>query len=195
MSDIDYIRKLFPEIDYIKDEEIKKKVAEVWIRIWKNSKWKRIEDCVFNPVTPNVSLVNHIRTVTIGAIEMANMVTKFYNYKINMDYLIAACLLHDASKLLEYEMKDGKVVYSEFGQKLPHAFLGASYALEAGLPLEIVHLISTHTTTSALTAKAPVAKEGIILYHVDMLLADICREEAGAKPLYQTYLSKVVIPH
>lgn len=193
MSDTEYILKLFPEIELIKNKEIRDKTIEVWLRVWKKSKWKKIEDCVYNPMIPiNISnLVNHTRVVTKGCIELAKIAKEIHGVGINLDFLIAASNLHDVCKLLEYELKDGKAEKTELGDKFVHGFFGAITALEVGLDPDIAHLISIHTSGSVLPPKPPMVREGTILHNVDMIDTDFLRSLSNAPLIYKLSLSKV----
>jgi 23S rRNA maturation-related 3'-5' exoribonuclease YhaM len=93
-----------------------------------------------------------------------------------MDFLIISAVLHDVSKLLEYEQRDGKEVLSRTGELYPHGFHGARMAFEAGLPEEIVHIIATHAPTSS---EIPKVAEGLILHYCDLIDADLNRFRVG----------------
>lgn len=193
MTEKDYILGLFPEINQIKDEDIRDKTIEVWRRVWKQSNWDKIEDCIYNPMIPiKISnLVNHIRVVTRGCIELAEVAKEIHRVEINLDYLIASSILHDVCKLLEYEIKDGKVSKTEIGEKFVHGFYGSKTALEVGLDHNIAHLIGIHTAGSVLPPKPPVVREGTILHLVDMIDTDFLRSLADAPLIYKLSLTKI----
>ncbi|MFC1987016.1 HD domain-containing protein [Chloroflexota bacterium] len=86
---------------------------------------------------------------------------------MNLDYLIAGAILHDLDKPLIYHRKQDKVVYSEVGEMIPHGTYGVHVALELGLPLEIVHVIITHTAYCAVN---PSTVEGVIIQKAEILV-------------------------
>ncbi len=168
-KDVEYLQRLFPEIDRIRDQKIKRKVMEIWIKLWKQSSWKKIEECPREPDDLKSSVVETIRCIIRLAIEIARALEKIRKVEINYDFLISAGLIQDAPKLLEFEKKkDGKIVTSEIGRKFPHGYYSAHAALEAALPVEIVNMIITHTIHSPIT---PSSIEGWV-NHYAVLLED-----------------------
>ena len=141
---------LFPEINQIKDEDLKKKVVSVWEEAIKQGGW-RVEDLEKIPFTlliPDcrVNLIEHTRAVTHTALEVAKVILKFYaeQVKIDFDLLLAGGILHDVGKLLEYASLEGKITKSRRGKLLRHPFSGASLAYKHRLPDEVIHMIATH---------------------------------------------------
>lgn len=175
----EYIRNLFPLLDQITDEEIQKKVVEVWLRVWKESKFERIEDC---PQYGDYSVVEHTRATTKGAVEMAKIMEQEHGLTINYDYLIAAGLLHDVDKLLAYTIEGDKKTRIPFPH-FPHGVYTAFKALEVGLPREIAHLICIHSPSIAMHPQPPVEIEGIILEHMDLCDAEALRRKLGLRPI------------
>jgi putative nucleotidyltransferase with HDIG domain len=144
------IINLFPEINQIKDEDLKKKVISVWEEAIKLGGWKGddLEKIPFTLLIPDckTNLVEHTRAVTHTALEVAKIILKFYalQVKINFDLLLAGGILHDVGKLLEYASLEGKITKSKRGKLLRHPFSGASLAYKYGLPDEVIHMIATH---------------------------------------------------
>ncbi|MCJ7633768.1 hypothetical protein MUP77_15450, partial [Candidatus Bathyarchaeota archaeon] len=110
---MEYIRKLFPEIEQIEQTELQMKVASTWIEAWKKSKYRRIEDGIFTVATPQNRLVDHIRAVTKSAIAIADVLKEIHHFDVNRDYLIAGSLLHDVDKLIVFEKTGDKYVRAE----------------------------------------------------------------------------------
>lgn len=179
-KDLEYILQIFPELAWIKDQDMVEKVKRIWLRAWRESTWESPEDCPLNPELPMCSLIEHVRYVTQGVRALAEVRESQYGEKLNMDLLITAALLHDVSKLLEFESVDGETRWSLIGERLQHAFYSAVFALDEGMPLDLVHIILTHSSHSK---KYPQTREGVLLYYVDFSDADIARLSAG-KPLY-----------
>jgi 7,8-dihydroneopterin 2',3'-cyclic phosphate phosphodiesterase len=113
----------------------------------------------------NVSFVKHCNSAVRGALSLATLYKEEYGININFDILIAAALLHDVDKMLIYERKGERVEMSELGQKLRHGVYGAHAALDEGLPLEVAHVIATHSPQSG---AYPTTVEGAIIQYADL---------------------------
>jgi hypothetical protein len=83
-----------------------------------------------------------------------------------MDVLIAGAILADVGKLLEYEIKDGKAVQSDYGKYLRHPFSGVSLAEQAGVPPEVCHIIAAHADEGNLVRRST---EAYIVHHSDYM--------------------------
>ena len=144
------IKELFPELEQIKDEELRAKVASTWLEAIEKGEWgiDELESVPFTLLIPDckVSLATHTRAVTQTAINVARTLSEFYEktVKIDFDLLIAGAILHDVGKILEYAKERSKVVKSKTGKLLRHPFSGSALAYKHGLPEEVVHMIATH---------------------------------------------------
>ncbi|HUA76101.1 MAG TPA: hypothetical protein VMA86_00420 [Acetobacteraceae bacterium] len=157
---------LFPQLDDIADPLLREGVAATWQDLWEMSPWTRIEEVPTSTEIPYPTLP-HNRCVLEMAIAVADAFERHHGVKVNRDYLIAAAILQDASKVVEFERgPDGKTVPTALGREYPHAFWAAHMALRHGLPDEIVHVLLTHTPQAA---KFPATIEGKILYYVDQI--------------------------
>lgn len=182
-ADLEYVASVFPEVDEIESRDIRKKVLEIWVDIWQESGWERIEDAPKNP--SNVlerPLYVHIRSVTKQAVATAEIVRELHGIDYDRDVLVAAGLLHDVSKMIEYQPGEGgkKASSSKRGQLIQHAVYGAHKAWEKGMPDEIVHIIISHTHSSN---KKPSTWESVVIHYVDYLDSDALLWEAGGKLL------------
>lgn len=167
-----YIKTLFPRIDDIKDAEIREKVVSVWWDAWKASTFSQIEDASqWEPSREklNISNVEHTNQVVECAIAIAQVGEREQKLKINMDTLIAASILHDVDKLLMFEPSTGDT--TALGTYLPHTGIGAHLALQAGLPLEVVHAIGSHSPTYS--PVPPKTLEAVIVYHADQVVTKL----------------------
>ena len=62
------------------------------------------------------------------ALAVADAFERHHNLKVNRDYLIAAAILQDASKVVEFERSpDGETVATDLGRFYPHAFWAAAH--------------------------------------------------------------------
>ena len=134
MSKKDKVLKIWPEIEWIKDDTLKNKVTEAWAWAIENSVLSAddlqeipfsllIKDC-------NVTFMNHKRTCVHLAVDIAKRMQENFGdeIQIDMDILIAGAILIDIGKLLEYEIVDGKLTTSDFGSKVRHPFSGVAIA-------------------------------------------------------------------
>lgn len=166
------IINLFPEINQIKDEGLKKKVISVWEEAINRGGWKikDLEKIPFTLLVPDceVNLIEHTRAVTQTALDVAKVILKFYKerVKIDFDLLLAGGILHDVGKLLEYVSVEGKITKSRTGKLLRHPFSGASLAYKHGLPDEVIHMIATHAKEGDGGFRSI---EAMIIHHADFI--------------------------
>ena len=166
------IKNIWPEIEWIKDEDIKEKTYQCWEYAIENSPLNPedlekipfsllIDDC-------NISFMNHKRTAVHLSVEIAKIMEKNFDkdVKINWDFLISGAILIDVGKLLEYEMQDGKLETSKDGKLLRHPFSGVSIADRFDLPAEIQHIIAYHSKEGDLGKRTI---ESIIVHHADFV--------------------------
>jgi HD superfamily phosphodiesterase len=181
---IEEIEKAFPELNMINNVEWRKKVCNIWKEVYENSRWERLNDAQYNPLAPGISLVDHTKAVTLGALDLAKNLNKIFNVPVNNDVLIVSCLLHDVCKLMEYEPADNGTIAkkSMIGKLYQHGFLSGYYALKEDFPESIVSILVCHTAESK---TIPRSIEGIALYYADMADADFHRLIAGAPLLLE----------
>jgi len=166
------VLKIWPELNWIKDEELKNKVLDCWVYAIENSVLTPedlevipfsllIKDC-------NVTFMNHKRTCVQLSVDIAKKMKENFRdeIKINMDLLIAGAILIDVGKLLEYDKVDDKLTTSKAGKLLRHPFSGVAVADRFGLPPEVQHIIAYHAKEGDL-AKRNV--EAIIVHHADFV--------------------------
>ena len=165
------ILDFLPEIDEIKDPELKKKTIACFQTAIERGGWN-IEDLCHIPFTllvnANVTLIQHTRAVTKLSLAAYDIFTKEYSshYVLNRDYLLAGAILHDVGKLLEYKRQGDKFVKSDMGKILRHPFSGANLAAEFGLPNEVVHIIAVHAHEGDVGYRSPEAR---IVNHADFM--------------------------
>jgi hypothetical protein len=160
------IDPLLPEIGLIQDAGLRDKVRAVWQALWARSEFA---DFGAIPTSGEIPYPNlpHMRCVVALAVGIADSFERFHGVKVDRDVLVAACLLQDASKVVEYRPKPGGgVEKTPIGKAVPHAFEAARVALDHGLPLEVVHIIATHSPQAP---RFPTSLEGKIIYYADQL--------------------------
>ncbi len=152
----------FPEVNEIKDEELRKKVIKTWVMAMEKGGWTELKGIPYTLVIETKrEFIEHTRTVTKTA-----MAAAFARGDLNMDHVIAAALLHDVGKLLEFTRKGGKVVKSSYGKMVRHPVSGGILATEAGLPDEIVHAIVAHSKEGDAVKRTPLA---VLIHHCDFI--------------------------
>jgi putative nucleotidyltransferase with HDIG domain len=163
MIEIRDIETYFQELAWIQQKDLRTKVVKVWKTAGDRGHWQRLQDIPFTLLFENSGLlVDHTRRIT----KLAWNVADAREEVLNKDHLIAGALLHDVGKLLEYEMKNGKIVKSTFGEKTRHPAAGAQLAEECGLPKEVVHIIAAHSHEGDTMNRTP---EAIIVHHCDFI--------------------------
>ena len=164
MIDESSIKKCFSELQWIKDDDLRDKVVDVWKKAADRGKWESLDDVPFTLLIENSGLLTeHTKRIA----KLAKSIIETREENLNTDYLIAGALLHDVGKLLEYKLKDdGTVVKSEFGKKMRHPVSGSKLAEECDLPDEIVHIIYAHSKEGDTIDRSP---EAIIVHHCDFI--------------------------
>ncbi|MEO0205995.1 MAG: HD domain-containing protein [candidate division WOR-3 bacterium] len=160
--DDNYIRKIFPEIEEIKSKELRNGVIKAWLLAIKKGNWKDIENIPFTLlISTKKNLVEHTRSVTKMAMAMAKV-----RQDLDYDIVVTGALVHDVGKLLEYEFKNGKFIKSRYGELVRHPISGYHLVLEAGLPLEIAHIVVAHSEEGERVKRSP---EAILIHHCDFI--------------------------
>jgi len=169
------VLEIWPEINWIKNSELKEKVTSCWVYAIENSVLS-IDDLNKIPFSLllkdcKISFMNHKRTCVQLAVDMAKTMQKNFGdeIKIDMDILIAGAILIDVGKLIEYEMKDGKLTTSNAGKLVRHPFSGLAISDRFGLPAEVQHIIATHSKEGDLGQRTV---ESIIVHHADFVSFD-----------------------
>jgi len=179
-----FIAARFPQLQLVTKPQWADAACEVWAEVWEKSGWEDLEEIPANPLTPTASLINHVRSVVENCVQVAKVRESIHGDRVNLDVLIVAAVLHDSSKVLEYELREGREVPSRLGELYQHGFYAAHMALTAGLPEEIVHIILTHTVA---THACPRTLEGLLLYYCDMVDADLNRLRDNAPLLIASH--------
>jgi hypothetical protein len=159
--------KLYPQLEQMADQELGRKVLAILTELWEQGHWQNPADL---PTSPDIVYPNlpHTQCVVDLAIAIADTFVKHHGTAIKRDYLIAAAILQDASKFVEFLPADNeaRVKRSDTVLWFGHSFWCAHIAVQHGLPDEIVHAILTHSPQAA---KFPKTLEGKILYYADQL--------------------------
>jgi putative nucleotidyltransferase with HDIG domain len=168
------VKKLWPELEWIKDISLREKTARTWEVALERSVLSA-DDLEHIPFTllcgpeMKVSFMAHKRCVVHIARESGEKINEFFgeDLPVNMDVLIAGAILADVGKLLEYEIdKEGKAIQGEYGKYVRHPFSGVSLAEECGIPPEVCHIIAAHAHEGDLVKRTT---EAYIVHHADFM--------------------------
>ncbi len=168
------VKKLWPELEWIKDLALREQTAMTWETALKRSVLKA-EDLDTIPFTllcgPDlkVSFMAHKRCVVHIAKASGEKMNEFFGpaLPVNMDVLIAGAILADVGKLLEYELDTNKIaIQGRYGQYLRHPFSGVALAEECGVPPEVCHIIAAHAHEGDLVKRTT---EAYIVHHADFM--------------------------
>lgn len=177
--------ELLPEINWVKDLNLRQAVVECHVDAlteggWKPSDMDRIPFALAFPDCP-ASYLRHIQAVT----RMCRTIMEEYNtvyqgqgdFMLDHDTLIAGALLHDIGKLVEWTMgPDGKFGKSGDGRYLRHPISGTVIAMRNGIPANIAHIIACHAHEGDGAKRSP---EAVIVNKVDMMNFDSIRSHLG----------------
>ena len=168
----DKIKKLWPELEWIENEDLREKVANTWSLALDRSELtaEDLETIPFTLLVPdlNVSFMSHKRAVVHIAKEAGEKAKDFFgeDLPVDMDVLIAGAILADVGKLLEYVKKDGKALQGSYGKYLRHPFSGVSIAEECGVPPEVCHIIAAHAKEGDHVKRTT---EAYFVHHADFM--------------------------
>ena len=174
---------VFPEIEQIQDRKLRDAVVAIWQELWAQSPWSDFDTVPTSPEIPYPTRP-HNQCVVAMSLAVADAFERFHGVKVDRDVLIAAAVLQDASKVVEYKPDaNGKAEFSELGKTYPHSFWCAHLALRHGVPDLVVHILLTHTPQAP---KFPTSIEGKILYYVDQLDVIAIFKDRWRKELFIT---------
>ncbi len=172
MATREEVLEIWPEIEWIGDEELREQVLATWVLGFENSPLDPadLDQMPFTLHVENcpVSFLAHKRLVVHLAARCSEGIDEFMGeaMPVDRDTLIAGAILADVGKLLEYEKKDGELVQSRRGQYLRHPFTGVGLAMECGVPDAVCHIVATHAGEGNLVKRTP---EAWIVHHADFM--------------------------
>jgi putative nucleotidyltransferase with HDIG domain len=170
---LETIKRLWPEIDWIANLQLREQVTQTWIKALERSPLKAddLNQIPFTLLVPNcpITFMEHKRCVVHIARDSAQAMHVFMGRAllIDLDTVIAGAILADVGKLLEYEIgPDGKSRQSERGEALRHPFTGVALAMECGVPDAVCHIIAAHAAEGDLVKRTT---EAFIVHHADFM--------------------------
>ncbi|MFD1597825.1 HD domain-containing protein [Halobellus rarus] len=166
--DAEDIRATFPEVDAIADDGLRAGVVDAWATAAAEN---GVEDLTAVPWLPptqrelgldDEGLVDHVRDVTACAVALAETLweRRSDTLAVDVDTVVAGALVHDVSKLAEFSGMEETAVYDLLG----HPYYGVHVVARAGLPIELAHIVLSHTDR---TAVEPATIEAEIIRRAD----------------------------
>ncbi len=169
----DEVERIWPELEWIEDGDLRAKTTDCWVRAFELSPLKPddLERIPFTLLVPGcpVSFMAHKRAVVHVARDAARSVEAFFGeaLPVDTDVVVAGAILADVGKLLEYEGDGGGgSCQSARGKYLRHPFTGVALAMECGLPDAVSHIIATHAGEGDMVARTT---EAWLVHHADFM--------------------------
>jgi len=147
--------KSLPEIQEIKDIDIREKVIDAWTLALSETEYASLEDMAGaadvdrSPLEGSSSQATHMRAVARMCIALVDAFEASVGpLPLDRDHMIAAALLHDVGKPYEWSERNRKRWRSDIPKygypAIRHPAYGAHIALNVGLPEDIAHAIAAH---------------------------------------------------
>ncbi|MFC7046814.1 HD domain-containing protein [Halobacteriaceae archaeon GCM10025711] len=176
----DAVTAAFPAVADIGDEALAKQVVETWTRALAETAWDLDEIPWFPPVQdelglPDERLVDHVNDVVAAADALAATLADRRGARVDRDVVLAGALVHDVSKLYEFSPAGPTPVFDLLG----HPYYGVFATASAGLPVEVVHVVLSHTHR---TNVEPVTLEAAVVRRADEVAAAAIRAQATTEP-------------
>jgi len=166
------VLKLWPELEWIADEELRKATAKTWELALDRSPLtpEDLDTIPFTLLVPDlkVSFMAHKRLVVHVSRDAAVQMNKYLgdDLQVDLDTVIAGAILADVGKLLEYDKEGEETVKSDTGKYLRHPFTGVALAMEAGVPDSVSHIIAAHAGEGDMVKRTA---EAYVVHHADFM--------------------------
>jgi putative nucleotidyltransferase with HDIG domain len=170
------VERCFPLAD-IEADDLREGVAAAWTSAVEETGVDLETVPWFPPVQralgiDDESLVDHV----IDVYELADGMAETLNRRrgtpdVDVDLVRTGALVHDVSKLYEYEEGEETVV----GDLLGHPHYGVHVVARAGLPAEVQHVVLSHTRR---TSVDPATLEAVVVRRADEVAAAAIRATA-----------------
>jgi len=175
-----------PEIGWIGDEDLRRRVTDAWAAAIASAGFPRIGDMKPSGNYDSKPLrhgtqADHIRSVARLSVKIAEeMSALFPDFKYDRDLLIAGALCHDIGKVWEFD-PDNVARWEADPRRagmpsLRHPGYGIHICLTAGLPEEVAHMAAAHSGEGELLTRS---LENTILHWADYTFWQVA--EAGGQ--------------
>ena len=169
------IESVFPEIEGIEDDGLRAGAATAWttaagvngldVADLPEQPWLPPERRAEDPER----LVDHVRDVTACAVGLAeSLLERRPDVAVDLDTVIAGALVHDVSKLYEFDRE----ARTELGDLLGHPYYGVALVSQANLPVAVAHVVLSH---SPKTSVEPATLEAELVGRADEAAAAAAR--------------------
>ena len=173
------IQSVFPELKMIKKDELRNRVTYAWKTSTREYDIESLSAVPWLPPAqrelslPDESLVSHVRDVTACAVALAERLIqrRGSTISVDIDTVIAGSLIHDVSKLAEFDGMNETDIF----QLLGHPYYGVHIATRAGLGPEYSNIILSHTNR---TNVEPATIEAALVKRADEVAAAAIRWQA-----------------
>lgn len=169
---LDEVKKLWPELRWIKHETLRQQTAETWAQALARSPLTiaDLEEIPFTLLVKDlkVSFMAHKRAVVHIAYKSAQVMAEAFGDELplDLDVVVAGAILADVGKLLEYDKVDGQAVVSDLGRYVRHPFSGVALAMECGVPANVCHIVAAHAGEGDMVKRTT---EAYIVHHADFM--------------------------
>lgn len=167
----------FPALDDVTDSTLRAGVREAWAIALADSGWRDLDAVPWLPDEqerlrlPDEMLVEHVNDVVAIARSMTEALRDRRGDEVSTDLVLAGALVHDVSKLYEFDADGATDHYDLLG----HPYAGVHVCESAGLPVELSHIVLSH---SHRTAVEPATMEAVIVARADEVAAAAIRSRA-----------------
>ncbi len=151
------VRKQLPEVNEIRDKDLRDRVVEAWAIALSESEFATIDDIPAQALSHHPVFKDgqgtqsgHFRGVARIALGIADGFEALHpNVKIDRDLLLACALCHDLGKPYEMSLRNQerwKKNVAAYGYPaIRHSVYGVHIALVAGLPEVVAHTAGAHS--------------------------------------------------
>ena len=153
-----------PEVNEIKDEELRGLVIEAWAFALSQSEFTSIDQIRGSGVPDSPALkdgtqAEHLRGVARMAHGLANGLEEVHgDIGIDRDLLWACALCHDVGKPFEFSLKNQARWKADVGAvgfpSIRHSVYGVHVALTVGLPEAVAHTAGAHSAEGELIKRS-----------------------------------------
>jgi putative nucleotidyltransferase with HDIG domain len=172
------VERTFPELRSVEDDSLRGGVIGAWVAACVDAGIDDAGELAAVPWYPPLqlelgipseaeTLVDHSRDVTAGALALADAVAA--RDGLDRDLLVAAALVHDVSKLVEFDGLGETTV----GSLLGHPYYGVHLIERSGLPTECAHVVLSHSDRTSLE---PAFLEAELIKRADQAATEAVRE-------------------
>ncbi|WP_254535393.1 HD domain-containing protein [Halomarina litorea] len=171
------VEAAFPELAAIEDDALRAGVRRAWTTAMADTGCSDLTSVPWFPPAQrrlgidDEFLVDHVRDVTRLAVAMAETLHDCRTVDCDLDTVLVGALVHDVSKLYEFDGMDETPV----GDLLGHPHYGVHVVSRAGLPVEYAHVVLSHTGR---TTVDPATLEAEIIKRADEVAASAIRLRA-----------------